>query len=277
MSSIFFYEKDEELNIFDLIYFKDGKLDLVKIYNYLNSNQAKYGDNSIYNSEGYTDIKLNDNKNELSCTYIFENSLGYFTEISYDSDTEAVKENRRCHKYFAQSRLIITNEPKIIVKASYSNEESTKTKILNFFEDIGIKYTPIKFDNQMFQFIRNNFVWKKIKIQRIDKIGDSTKNLSYEIDPASEMESQVDTIYSECGVFEHIAFLIEYEDDLKTVKLYKNGHRIVLEDGQFRSKKSMEKFCIHLYDILMNIKSGKYENSRSLYEKGSEIDGCSNL
>ena len=257
MASIFFYTKSPETSIFDLEFFKESKLDLKKIKDVIDKRKAEYNEHKVFNKEGYTQINLDESKGILSSSFIFENKLGQFTTVTYDENTGGLKISRSPYSYFGQSRLIITDDLNIVFKATYSSEENIKSKSIAFFEQIGIEIEPIKFDNSIFQFIRNNYDWSKIKIQRIEREKDSTKSLSYEIDPASDKESEVDKIYNDSGIFEHITFNLEFKNDLYVVKLYKMGNKITVDESQFDSKEIFEEFCLFLLSKLIEIKNLK--------------------
>lgn len=259
MASLFFYKKKDETNIFDLIYFEDGKLDLQKIKDYLDEIKAGYDEEKVFNKEGYTQTNIDSEKGLLSSTYIFKNILGQYTTIKFDEKSEGLKINRSPYVYFGQSRLLIKDNVNILVKANYSNEEKVKGECIKFFQDIGIEIERIKFDNDFFQHIRDNYTWKKIKLQKIEREKDSTKNISYEVDPSSDKESEVDNIYSECGVYDSIAFNIPYNGSIYNAKMYKVGHKITIDESQFSSKELFEEFCLYLMNEVVNIISNVSE------------------
>lgn len=254
MASIFFYTRSPEMSIFDLDYFNNSKLNLEKIKEVMQLREASYNEKKIFNKEGYTQIDINATKEILSSTYIFENKLGQYTTISYDESDGSLKVSRAPYSYFGKSRLIITNDLNVIFKATYSSEENAKSKSIGFFEEIGLELEPLKLDDSIFQYIRKNYDWKKIKIQRIEREKDSTKSLSYEVDPASDKESEVDKIYNECGVFDHITFNIDFNSNVYTVRLYKQGHKISIDESQFDSKQVFEEFCLYLMNKFIEIK-----------------------
>ncbi|EGT0013492.1 hypothetical protein I9Y33_001355 [Clostridium perfringens] len=253
MASLFLYKKKDETSIFDLIYFKNGKLDLEKVKDLLDKNKAEYDDKKVFNKEGYTQTIIDSEKGLLSSTYIFRNILGQYTTIEFDEKSEGLKVIRSPYIYFGQSRLLIKDNVNILVKANYSNEEKVKGECISFFQEVGIEIEPVKFDNNLFQHIKNNYTWKKIKIQKIEREKDSTKNISYEVDPSSDKESEVDKIYSECGVYDSIAFTIPYEQSLYNVKMYKVGRKITVEESQFATKELFEEFCLYLMNEIMAI------------------------
>ena len=259
MASIFFYTKSPELSIFDLDFFEDSKLNLQKIKETMELRKATYNEKKIFDKEGYTQISINEDESILSSTYILKNKLGQYTTISYDETNESLKVSRTPYSYFGKSRLIITNDLNVIFKANYSSEENAKTRSISFFDEIGLEVEPLKLDDSIFQYIRKNYDWKKIKIQRIEREKDSTRSLSYEIDPASDKESEVDKIYNESGIFDHITFNIEFNSDIYTVRLYKQGHKISIEESQFDSKQVFEEFCLYLMEKFIEIKNERVD------------------
>lgn len=256
MASLFFYEKSPEISIFDIQYFKNNKVDFDKTMELLETRKANHGLNKIYNEQGYTEIKLNEKRDILSCEYIFENILGNYTEIKYDEEKQGLVVDRQPYIYYGKCRLIITEEFNIIIKASYSNEESSRSKCLSIFNEKDMEVNPIKLTNEVFQYIRKNYEWKKIKIQRIQNEADSTKSVSYTIDPASDKQSEVDLLYKDSGVFDHITFNLDYKNDKYVIKLYKEKNRISIDESQFNSVEEFDEFAVYLLDLILSIKSG---------------------
>ncbi|MFV3012711.1 hypothetical protein ACLD43_15250 [Clostridium botulinum] len=261
MATLFFYEKSPEISVFDIPYFKDNKLDFEKLIGLLKTNKAGYNGNKIYNKEGYTQIKLNDSKCILNCAYIFKNTLGQYTEIKYDEEKKGLIVNRQAYEYYGRCRMSITDNLNIIIKASYSNEETSRGKCLSIFSEKGIDLKQIKLTNEVFQHIRNNYEWKRIKIQKIENEGDSTKSVSYEIDPASDKQSEVDTLYKDRGIFDSITFNIAFKEDKHVVRFYKDRSKISIDESQFKTVEELDNFCIHLLNLILRIKEGKEGNS----------------
>jgi len=272
MASIFFYTKSPETSIFDLEYFNGNKLDLEKISEVIIEKKATYNDNKVFDKEGYTQICVDSENGILSSTFIFKNNLGQYTTVMYDEEKDGLKISRAPYEYFSQSRVLITDELNVIFKSTYSNEENAKTKSIAFFEDIGIEVAPIRLDNNLFQYIRNNYDWKKIKIQRIEREKDSTRSLSYEIDPASDKESEVDNIYNDSGIFEHITFNLKFKSDVYVVKLYKMGNKITVDEGQFKSKELFEEFSLYLLKVITEIKGKSLIGDESIDTEKYEGD-----
>ena len=267
MATLFFYKKKPEVSIFELEYFKDGKLDLDMIKEEISKNSASYNADKIFDSEGYTHTNIDQEGGILTTTYIFKNTLGQYTTIKYDESQREINVTRSPYIYFGQSRLLIKDDLNIMVKATYSSEEGVKGKCLTFLEGIGIDVQQVKFNNDIFQYIRNNYNWKKIKLQKIERERDSTRNISYEIDPSSDKESEVDKIYNDCGLFESIVFNIKFKEDMYVVKLYKAGHKIAVDDSQFKTKQLFEEFCVYLMDTIMDI----ITNTETLEDLGETL------
>ena len=186
MATLFFFRKKLQTSIFDVKYFENGKLNLNSIKQVLDGLNASYDENKVFNDEGYIDTKVSEDNTTLTTTYIFKNTLGQYTTIMYDENESKVNVTRLPYSYFGQSKILIKDDLTIMVKANYSNEECVKGKCLSFLEDLGIDVEQIKFGNDIFQYIRNHYSWRKIKLQKIEREKDSTKNISYEIDPSSD-------------------------------------------------------------------------------------------
>ena len=236
-----------------MIFFNEGKLDLDRIKEILDDNKASYNSQKIFDKEGYIQTSIDKERGILSTTYIFKNVLGQYTTIEYDEESQGLKVKRSPYTYFGQSKLLIRDDVNIMIKANYSSEECVKGKCLEFFTESGIDIEPIKFDNSVFQYIRSNYNWKKIKLQRIEREKDSTRNISYEVDPSSDKESEVDKIYNQCGIFENISFNIEFKGNIYVIKMYKIGHKITVDESQFDTKVLFEEFCLYLMNEIMSI------------------------
>ncbi|WP_071061968.1 hypothetical protein [Andreesenia angusta] len=270
MASLFFYKRSPEISMFDTVYFNDNEIDFDRIIELLKTSESKYNEDKVYDSEGYAQIKFDEVSKMLSCMYIFKNTLGQYTENRYDVEKEKMVTIREPYFYFGSCRVSITSDLNIIVKANYSSEESSKSKCLELLNEKGIEVRPIKLTNEVFQHIRDNYEWKKIKIQKIEIEGDSTKKVSYEIDPASDKKSDVDLMYKDSGVYEHVTFHLEFKEDKYVVKLYKERNKISIDESQFKTPEELDAFSVHLLELISDIKKAANELEEDSESKKEE-------
>lgn len=255
MATLFFYNKLEDPNLLSQEYFEGERLELDKIKSLIDTSLATYNNNKIFNTEGYSEIELDDEKTILKYSFIFQNNLGNYTTILFDELKGESYSTRDTYTYFAKCRVMITDETYVIIKATYSNEECGKNKSMCFFEEVGIELEPVRLTNQVFEKIKSTFEWSKIKIQKIEKAKDSTKSVAYEIDPASDMQSEVDKIYNASGVYEHITFNFPFNGHTYVVKLYKIGNKITVDESQFSSAKEFEDFSLELLKRILEMQN----------------------
>jgi len=244
----------------DLFYSNEGKLDLDKLIEKMMEYQAPIREDGTITGEGFVDIETQ-GEHELNFVQSFctaQGSLGYFNEARVVENT--VKTVRVQHQYYSKSLINITEDSELIIKFDVSNDENAKTKVKSLIESLGFEATIFRLDDALLRKIKDNFKWTAAKLEKIEKYGDSTKKVSYEIDPSDDkFQSEVDALYNEHGKMSHIQFELPYKasgaPNTVTVKLYKDGHRIVIDENQFGNQDSFKKFMIYLLKTLIALSS----------------------
>jgi hypothetical protein len=243
----------------DLFYSDNEKLNLKKIKEVMLEYQAPVSDDGTITGEGFVDIEI---KSEHDLNFIqsyctAQGSLGYFNEARIVDNT--VKTIRVQHKYYSKSLINLTEDSELIIKFDVSNDENAKTKVKSLIESLGFEASTFRLDDSLLRKVKETFKWTAAKLEKIEKSGDNTKKVSYEIDPSDDkFKSEVDELYNEHGKMSHIQFELPYKavgaPNFVTVKLYKDGHRIVVDEEQFSSEDSFKQFMIYLLKTLRSLK-----------------------
>lgn len=263
MASLFIFtlSTSEQLNAFYLG--ENGKLAIETLVQVMTERIAPIYEGRV-TGEGFSTITVcsRENIKVIECACTAQSSLGYFYEARMIDGH--VKSERMHHQYFSKSTLSITEDSQIVMKFDWAAEENAKTKIRELVESLGLKSTSFKLNDKLLRAIQNKYTWTSAKIDRIEKAGDSTKKVSYEIDPANKsIQSEVDQTYRQHGKISHISFELPYRSVTKhvntpntiTVKLYsEGGNRIVIDENEFGSQEDFRNFQMYLLNDLSNIR-----------------------
>lgn len=259
MSSIFLYELSNKIQFkSNNLFLEDNKMDLKKLNEEIIKLKAEYDDNNIFKKQGFIEITLLEKT--LKATYIFENTLGKYTEISYDKRNSKIISADKEYNYFSFARIIINEYGGVIIAVDHSNEERAKALVISKLKEIGLEYNKIRYTAEMIKYIKLNYTWSKIKIDEIEEDKDSTKSISYEIDSASEGLSKVDRLYDGSGRHIHITFEYIYLEEPYTIKMYSNNSKITVNDNEFVNLDERQQFYIELYQEILKIKESSISN-----------------
>ncbi|MED4292245.1 hypothetical protein [Priestia megaterium] len=242
----------------DLFYTESGALKLNDLRDVMIEKRAPIGNNGAINGEGF----INPNfqiRNEVQVIESYcssQGSLGYYNEARMVN--ESFTTERIQHHYYGKSFIIITQESDFIIKFDYAIEEGTKNKVKSLIEELGFEATIFRLDNDLLRKVQNHYDWSAAKLDKIERFGDSTKRVSYEIDPADDQHpSQVDEDYREHGKMSHITFELPYDvvgaPNTITVKLYTQGNRVVIDEGELGGS-PIEEFILYLLGELKALK-----------------------
>lgn len=258
MASLFIFTLST-LNQADIFLSKaDGKFDIAKFRSLLES-KAYLVDNGRVKGEGFSNIevkKFND-MSFLNAISSAQSSLGYYYEARVDNGV--VSSERVHHEYYTKSNIIVTENSQLIIKFDWTAEEISKTRVKTLLEGLGLKLSPLRINDQLLRTLKNIYPWTAAKIDKIDKDGDSTKKVSYEIDPSNDQNtSVVDEQYSDHGKMSHLTFELPFTNKKHlatpshiTVKLYsEGGNRIILNEEDFGHIEDFQNFLNYLIEIL---------------------------
>lgn len=244
----------------DLFFSDNGLLDLGVLREAMIEKRAPISNDGRLNGEGFigSNILVRDKTNVIESYCASQSSLGYFNEARLVNDNWTTE--RIQHRYYSKSFTIISEQSDLILKFDSSSEENAKSKVKSLIEDLGVEATTFRIDDALLREIQENFNWTAAKLDKIERFGDSTKRVSYEIDPADDQfPSQVNEDYKEHGKMSHITFELPYSapgaPNTVTVKLYSQGHRIVISEEELGGS-SEEEFILYLHSVLKTLKEG---------------------
>lgn len=207
----------------------EGKLDLKRCHELMTENMATKEDGSNQvNGEGFIHpiIKHIGTKEVITSNCTVQGSLGYYNQAFFDN--QEVTSRRVQQTFYSQANVIITEDYEVILYFEFSEEISGKTKATALIENLGFELERIKFKHEKLIQIKEKFSWKAAKLEKIERTGDSTRTVSYEIDQADEGTSKIDELYNEYGKLSHLAFDFKVDNDnIITVKLYKDNHGFI--------------------------------------------------
>ncbi|KGX94048.1 hypothetical protein N781_00440 [Pontibacillus halophilus JSM 076056 = DSM 19796] len=242
----------------DLFFSEDGQLDLDILRNRMVENRAPIDGQGGINGEGFIspNFQIRNDQQVVESFCASQGSLGYYNEARMINDNFTTQ--RIQHHYYSKSFMMITQKSDFIIKFDFASEEGTKSKVKSLIEEMGFEATIFRLDNELLRKIQGRFDWTAAKLDKIERYGDSTRRVSYEIDPADDQfPSQVDEDYREHGKMSHITFEIPYNapgaPNTVTVKLYSQGHRIVIDEDELGGSPT-EEFILYLLGILKGLK-----------------------
>ncbi|MEH6891877.1 hypothetical protein V7024_19745 [Bacillus sp. JJ864] len=257
--NIYTLDTAEQLNLFIT---ENGKLLLEDLKVIMSKKTAICDSEGNITSEGFMNTSLEEVEkvNFINSYCASQGSLGYFNETKLTNGT--IQTARKKHQYFITSSIMITDNSHLIMKFATSSEEDAKGNVKALIGSLNFKTSTFRIDDKLIRAIKKEYKWTAAKLERIDKYGDPTKRLSYEIDPSNDTSiSTVDELYQSHGKMSHIQFEFPYEakncPKYVTVKLYKDGNRIVIEENQFPLKDRnvyIQPFIIQLLKTLIQLK-----------------------
>lgn len=243
----------------DLFYTEQGKLNLEEVKKSMSSKVATINSEGKITGEGFIHPVF-ENRNGINVLEAYGTdliNLGNYFDTTFTADTVTTTETQ--YTFYSKTRILITEESDLILKFDNSTEEKAKGKVKALVESLGFETTLFKLDDSLLRKVQSEetFEWSAAKIDRIDKAGDKTTKVSYEIDLANDVHpSQVDDAYREHGQMSHIKFQIPYDatgaPNMITVSLYNNGHRVFFEEDELGSS-SVNDFVVFLMSRLKTL------------------------
>lgn len=258
MSSFTIYKLNTAEQL-DLFYNDNGKLNLEVVSRSMKDKVATIDSTGRINGEGFIKPEIK-NRNGISVLEAYGTdlvNLGNYFDTTFNNDNVTTIEKQ--YTFYSKTRILITEDSDLILKFDNSTEEKAKGKVKALIEGLGFETTLFKLDDSLLRKIQNDetLAWSEAKLDRIDKDGDKTTKVSYEIDLANDVyPSKVDEAYRDYGKMSHIKFEIPYDpsgtDNKITVSLYNNGHRVFFEEGELGIS-SVSDFVIYLTNKLKQI------------------------
>lgn len=234
------------------------KLDLDKVKSALVEKEAPVGERGTITGEGFKNIvnRVRQGENLLEFFCASQGSLGYFNEARIENDS--VIAQRIQHQYYSKSTVMLTEQSQVIIKFDNTIDETARTKVKSLIESIGFEATAFRIDDSLLRKIQSSYKWSAVKLDKIEKRGDSTRRVSYEVDLANDNGSGVDEDYREYGQMSHLTFEIPFSaqgaPNTVTVKLYNQGNRIVIDDNQIADPETFNDFVVYLLKTLEDMK-----------------------
>ena len=198
----------------DLFYSEDGNLNLEVLMNLMSQKAAPIDVEGKINGEGFINPRFdNINGSEMLVAYgVSLVNLGNYFEPRFENDVMTSREEQ--YNFYSKAYIIITKDSTLILKFDNSVEEKVRSKVKALVEDLGFEASVFKLDNELLREIQHDqdLDWSAAKIDRIDKDGDKTTKVSYEIDLADNVNSsQVDDHYRNSGKLSHLKFQLPYD------------------------------------------------------------------
>jgi|GEM_PF-2536621 len=242
----------------DLFFSEDFKLKLEIIAEKMEENRAPINTNGRVEGEGFGKIELLtiDDKHCIRSICISLSSLGNYNEAFFQQGDFITE--RKQHKYYTKSTLILTEDSEVIIMFDNSIEEKAKSKVKAQIEQLGFEATSLQINDPLIRNIKDKYSWRAATFNKIVKHGDNTRRVSFEIDPANDQDrSLIDDQYREHGELAHIKFELPYNSNgvetYKTVTLYSNGNRIVVNEEEFNDSQNFNEFIIYLMKQLQSL------------------------
>lgn len=238
----------------DLFFSRDGNLNLQSISSALNNKNVEI-ENDHPIKEGFSEIRNTTlgSTEGIEALCIVEASLGNYFEAIYDGNTFTTIRSK--HTYYTKAKIFFISDNKFILMFENSIEERGKGAVNKQIQDLGLSIKSFKITDALIRNLQSNYTWTAAAFNKIVKRGDSTRKVSFDIDPANTTdESLVQNEYSEHGNLSHLKFYLPYVDQGNTqqitVKLYEDKNRIIVDEKQFSSVETFNEFIVYLMRIL---------------------------
>lgn len=258
MSSFTMYKLNTAEQL-DLFYNHEGKLNLEEVKKAMSEKVATLNNEGKITGEGFINPVF-ENRNGVNVLEAYGTdlvNLGNYFDTTFHEGIVTTTETQ--YTFYSKTRILITEDSDLILKFDNSTEEKAKGKVKALIESLGFETILFKLDDSLLRKVQNEqtFDWSAAKIDRIDKEGDKTTKVSYEIDLANDVHpSQVDDAYREHGKMSHIKFQIPYTatgaPNKVTVSLYNNGHRAFFEEEELGSS-PVNDFIVFLISRLKSL------------------------
>lgn len=242
----------------DLFFSDEEKLNLDYLLDSMELNKAPIDEVGHPHGEGFGIVEKLQiaNTEAIQCFCITRSSLGNYNEARFTTDTFTT--DRKQHTYYTKSKIYLTETNNFIIIFDNSIEERAKAKVKAQIEQIGLEMESLRITDKLIRHIQNTYSWSAATFNKIVKHGDSTRRVSFVIDPANATDrSLVQDEYSDHGEMSHIKFDLPYNDNGNdkeiTVTLYSDKHRVIINEDEFSSEDVFNEFVLYLKGILSEI------------------------
>jgi hypothetical protein len=243
----------------DLFYSEEEKLNLEKLQEEMEIKKAPINKDGYFDGQGFGEISQTSilDKDSIESFCVTQGSLGNYNEARFEEETFTTE--KRQHKYYTKSTIFITDESDFIIMFDNSIEEKAKSRVKAQVEEIGFDTSSFQINDKLIRGIQEKYTWSAATFNKIVKHGDSTKKVSFTIDPANDTDpSHVQEQYSDHGEMSHIKFELPYEapgsPHYVTVTLYSDKNRIIIDENEFANTKRFNDFVVYLLQILKQFK-----------------------
>lgn len=242
----------------DLFFSEEGKLKLTYLQEQMDNNKAPINAEGFFEGQGFGKIQrtILMDRNAIQSFCVTLGSLGNFNEAKFSDDTFTTE--KRQHKYYSKSKIFITDQSDFIIMFDNSIEEREKAKVKAQVESLGFETTSFRITDKLIRSIQANYQWSAATFNKIVKHGDSTRRVSFVIDPANDTDpSLVQEQYSEHGEMSHIKFEMPYSQEgapnLVSVTLYSDKNRIIINEEEFSNYDMFNNFVVYLIQELTRL------------------------
>lgn len=243
----------------ELIFFDRDHIDLESLAIAVRDKQVGTDEQGVIIESGFTTPIVNqiDDINYIDFLGFEKTSYGVYSEPSIVNNR--VRTNENTFKYFTSCRVLIFSNNFLVILSNDSGEEKVKVGVRKLLESIGLNLDVIKMDSNFLTRAKNNsyVTCTSCTINEVENENDSTRNVSYEVDPADIVNgSVVNEIYEDKGHIYKIKVLFPYQIVTGNVSivltLYKNGNRCSFEPLQLNGGE-LDRFILVLMNFLRGI------------------------
>lgn len=221
----------------NLLFFNEGIFELDRVFSEIASNIVEIGKGNEVISKGFS---MPERKRENDIDYL---ELYGFETATYGTYNETLLINNQLHvkkssfDFFTSCRILVLETQHLVLISSNTVEEKTKVRIRRLVESLGIEMNIQKITPEFLKSVSEDRAITVVSCKKddIDSPEDSTKKISYEIDPSdSRNSSKANDLYKNIGNFTTLELYYPYRhnrgnDSMNLnipLTLYNNGNRI---------------------------------------------------
>lgn len=242
----------------DLFFSEEGRLNLTLLEESMENFKSPINEDGYPVGEGFGKISRTNllEQNAIQSFCITHGTLGNYNEARFADNTFTTE--KRQHSYYTKSKVYITESSDVIIIFDNSVEERAKAKVKAQIESLGFETTSFRITDKLIRAIQSSYQWSAATFNKIVKHGDSTRRVSFVIDPGNDTDpSLVQEQYQEHGEMSHIRFEMPYSQEgapsLITVTLYSDKNRIIINEEEFPNNEMFNDFVVYLIQELSRL------------------------